>query len=394
MLAFVIITAIFCFLYLILSRKNEYISFIFLVLALAFMAFNVVPNETDDLARYYNTLDSLRSGGWDLFVQMVKNNDSNWRSLPICGLYFYFCSLFPQNEFMPAITILITYGIMYFVLYKAAQKYNVSKSYLFISALFLLSTYWYYDTCSGVRNGLAFAIIIGCAYYQFVEKKNIFLCIIGYLIAFGLHSASVILISLIILTVIMSKNSAKFVNLFLIFGLLMGGAVISYIAEISDNEFIMLLADKAYRNVDREFDYHTYYAVNITVYIVTAVIVLYCSYYLKKLKDDKNLDAFLRFVSFLLFFMLGCIFSQLIFLRIARWVLPVISSIVFMIGMQLQKDELPLLEDVDYKRHISEAQRLRVSNKGVFTAFVCCYTAVHFWYLLYGSSLNMAHFEF
>ena len=105
MLAFVIITAIFCFLYLILSRKNEYISFIFLVLALAFMAFNVVPNETDDLARYYNTLDSLRSGGWDLFVQMVKNNDSNWRSLPICGLYFYFCSLFPQNEFMPAITL-------------------------------------------------------------------------------------------------------------------------------------------------------------------------------------------------------------------------------------------------------------------------------------------------
>ena len=35
-------------------------------------------------------------------------------------------------------------------------------------------------TASGIRNGLAFGVVIACAYYHLVEKRNIILCLFGY----------------------------------------------------------------------------------------------------------------------------------------------------------------------------------------------------------------------
>lgn len=63
-------------------------------------------------------------------------------------------------------TMFIVYALMFLVMYKAAQRYQVSKGYVLLGTLFFLSTYWFYDTASGIRNGLAFAVVIACAYYH------------------------------------------------------------------------------------------------------------------------------------------------------------------------------------------------------------------------------------
>lgn len=77
-------------------------------------------------------------------------------------------------------------------MYKAAQRYQVSKGYVLMGTLFFLSTYWFYDTASGIRNGLAFAVVIACAYYHLVEKRNIILCFFGYVAACLLHSSPIL----------------------------------------------------------------------------------------------------------------------------------------------------------------------------------------------------------
>ena len=87
--------------------------------------------------------------------------------------YFYFLSFFPNNRYLAAMTMFIVYALMFLVMYKAAQRYQVSKGYVLLGTLFFLSTYWFYDTASGIRNGLAFAVVIACAYYHLVEKRNI-----------------------------------------------------------------------------------------------------------------------------------------------------------------------------------------------------------------------------
>lgn len=43
-------------------------------------------------------------------------------------------------------------------------------------------------------------------------------------------------------------------------------------------------------------------------------------------------------------FMLGTLLTSLLFLRLARWVLPIVAAVVYMVGMQLQKaDWMPAL---------------------------------------------------
>lgn len=122
-------------------------------------------------------------------------------------MYFYLISKLGNNNFLPAITIFLTYGSMLWVIWRFANFYKISKLYLFIGTFFLLSTYWYYDTCSGIRNGLAFAVAIFCLYFDLVEKKKIF-CI-GYLVALGIHSAAVIFLGLRLLTEVNMRLKRK-----------------------------------------------------------------------------------------------------------------------------------------------------------------------------------------
>ena len=139
------------------------------------LAYHIVPDETDDLYRYYGMLDILREQGKAGLDYIVNLNWYNWKTYITFRYYFYFLSFFPNNRYLAAVTMFIVYALMFLVMYKAAQRYQVSKGYVLLGTLFFLSTYWFYDTASGIRNGLAFAIVIACAYYHW-QKSAISSC--------------------------------------------------------------------------------------------------------------------------------------------------------------------------------------------------------------------------
>lgn len=156
---FVIIVAGYALLLLILPREYMWIPFVAVVVAMTVLAYHIVPDETDDLYRYYGMLDILREQGKAGLDYIVNLNWYNWKTYITFRYYFYFLSFFPNNRYVAAVTMFIVYALMFLVMYKAAQRYQVSKGYVLLGTLFFLSTYWFYDTASGIRNGLALSLI-------------------------------------------------------------------------------------------------------------------------------------------------------------------------------------------------------------------------------------------
>lgn len=390
---FVAIVIIFLIIYWLTPRKSAWFSFLVVTVLLAVLAYNFVPNETDDLTRYYSQINYLRDYGYDYLQRCFNEGINDWDVYRVCGYYFYFISKLPSNSYLPAITIFLAYGLMFLVIYKIANKFNVSKAYLFLGSMFFLSTYWFYDTASGIRNGLVFSVIFACAYYMLAEKKHTLLCLLGLILSCFMHSAGIILVAFVFLTYLTVNVSGKFLNLLLVFGLALGGVLIEYLSEITDNEFIQSIAGKAERHVDGGgLDTGTMFLVNVATFAVVALVMLFASYYISRKNDNRNFNNFFKFSTYIMFFMIGSLFSSLVFVRIARWVLPAMGCIYFMTGMQLQNDQFSIeKEETDLtvrKTGLVMGKRIRA----LLLILYVLYTGVHFWYLCTGSSLNWMHF--
>lgn len=390
---FIAIIAIFIVVYWLTPRKSAWFSILVVTVLLSVLAFYFEPNETDDLTRYYSQINYLREYGFDYLQRCFNEGINDWNVYRVCGYYFYFISKLPSNSFLPAITIFISYGLLFLVIYKVANKFNVSKGNLFLALMFFLSTYWFYDTASGIRNGLVFSVIFTCAYYMLYERKHVLLCFVGCILSCFMHSAGIILIGIIIITYLTINMSSKFLNIILVFGLAAGGWFMDYLAGISDNEYIQSIAGKAERHLSGvSLDTGTMFIVNVVTFVVVAIVMLYSSRYITGSKFADKFRNFNKFSSYTMCFMLGSIVSSLIFVRLARWILPVLGGIYFMIGMQHQcKQNLTSnvqCEPMEKSSKIVMQDRLRAIVIVVFCLYIC----VHFWYLCTGSSLNWISF--
>lgn len=394
MLMYLAAVAVFFALYFLIPRKYVWIPFVFIVIAFAVIAFYAEPFDTDDLTRYFKIVDDLRENGWDRLQHMIENNEEDFGALPVAGYYLYFISLFPDNHFLPFFTILITYGCVFLVIYRAAQKFKVDKFYLAIAVFFAVSTFWYYDVYSGTRNGLAFTIAVACVYFHFVEKKNTILCLLGYVIACGMHSSGILLIALALIAFVTYNSKSKFVNFIIVFAIIGSSVLLTVLSNITDNEFIQVISGKTEGAVDNiGFSFETNFLVNVATYFVSVLITSYAFAYIKKYVENKGEKRFFRFIETIIYFSFGSIVSGLIFVRIVRWVIPILIAVVYMVGMQIQKDRLNAgLLDISYDSDTPRAEKIRAMNKGVTSFFIFAYSLVHFWYDFTGSSLIWLHF--
>ncbi len=389
---YVAIVAIFCVVYLFTSRKNIWFPFVVITVLFSLLAYNLTPAPTDDLVIYYHHIDIFRNDGIDGVRYALEQNWFEWKTYRVSLLYFYFISRLPNNQFLPAITIFIVYGLMFTVLYKAANRFKIKKIYLFFASMFLISTYWYYDVASGVRNGIAFTVAFACAYYHFVEKKHIFWCFVGYVCVCLMHSTGFMPVLLVLITMLTWKINSKIINIILIFGLALGGYLIDFLAEITNNDMIMSIAGRTEQHsAGGSLETGTMFLVNVATFAVVAFIVLYTSFYINNGKFSEQFRKFYKYTTLTLCFLVGCLFSGLIFVRFTRWIIPMIGALYFMIGMQSQREVIQKLP-VGYLNEAPFRETIRLRTRGIVIIAYIVYTAVHFWYSLAGSSLQWLHF--
>lgn len=395
MLVYLAIVAAFCVIYPFVPRKYIKWLFLALVLALSVMAFFVVPEETDDLTNYFSRIANLRKGGFSLLRRMIEDGSEDWDSLPVCGLYFYLISRFPDNGMLPAVTIFLAYGSIFWVLWRAAKRYEVSKWYLFLASVFLLSTYWFYDICSGIRNGLTFTLFCFFAYVELVEKKWRPACWVGYVAMCLMHSSGILMMMVRLALLVSGRKGSKLTSVLIFFVMIVGGAIMPHLGEITGIEYFQLLSQKAERAVSTSgFAYGTQYLVNVSVFVVAVCVFYYAVYVIKKQTEKyESFSDYINFVQLIVFFMLGSITFILTFIRFARWVIPAVISVVFMVGMQANSNaKIEMLTGRKNKSVIKSGMTLS-SNELVINFCMVGYLLVHMWYACNGTSLIWLHFS-
>ncbi len=395
MLIYLIIVLLFCAIYPLVPRKHIKWLFIALVLALSIMAFFAVPKDTDDLYNYFRTLAKLRRGGFKCLRRMIENGEEHWDSLPVCGFYFYLISLFPDNGMLPAVTIFLAYGSMFWVLWRASQRYEVNKWYLLVASFFILSTYWFYDICSGIRNGLTFTLFCFFAYVELVEKKWRPACWVGYVAMCLMHSSGILMMMIRIALLLSGKKNGKFMSVLVFFALILGGAVVPRLGEITNIEYLKLISEKAERaTATSGFVNGTQYLVNVSVFVAAVCVFCYAAYVIKKQTEKyESFSYYINFVQLIVFFMLGSITFTLTFIRFARWVIPAVISVVFMVGMQANSNaKIEMLTGRKKKSVIKSGMTLS-SNELVINFCMVGYLLVHMWYACNGTSLIWLKFK-
>lgn len=395
MLVYLAIVAAFCVIYPFVPRKYIKWLFLALVLALSVMAFFVVPEETDDLSNYFWRIANLRKGGFSLLRRMIEDGSEDWDSLPVCGLYFYLISRFPDNGMLPAVTIFLAYGSIFWVLWRTAKRYEVNKWYLFLASVFLLSTYWFYDICSGIRNGLTFTLFCFFAYVELVEKKWRPACWVGYVAMCLMHSSGILMMMVRLALLVSGRKGSKLTSVLIFFVMIVGGAIMPHLGEITGIEYFQLLSQKAERAVSTSgFANGTQYLVNVSVFVVAVCVFYYAVYVIKKQTEKyESFSDYINFVQLIVFFMLGSITFILTFIRFARWVIPAVISVVFMVGMQANSNaKIEMLTGRKNKSVIKSGMTLS-SNELVINFCMVAYTAVHMWYACNGTSLIWLKFS-
>ena len=385
MIVYFIIVIAFCITYPLIPRKYIKWLFLALVLALSIMAFYVKPLKTDDLTRYYNSLDLLREKSLSGYFDLQRDGYGNFDAVPVCGLYFFFVSKLGNNNFLPAITIFLTYGSMFFVIWRFANSYKISKLYIFIGTLFLLSTYWYYDTCSGIRNGLAFAVAMFCLYFDLVEKKKAFW--LGYFVAIGIHSAAVIFLGLRLLTEINMRLRMKFLNAISLVGILFGSYIIEFLGKIFNNSFFDVLLEKTAKNKVRVVSFTSGTTIFSLVLLLAVIIMCVYMNYLINGDHIENIESINYFFILLMFFSVGSLSSSLIFTRFMHWVIPMFGSLIIMLCLDLNRKkrqeiyfaphgESTIKRDISVYRSNELILNLMIIALSLFNLYFLCFVSV------------------
>jgi hypothetical protein len=381
---FLVIVAIFVVVYWITPSKNLWIPLLLITVLMGWLAFNLVPDSSDDLTRYFKALNEMRNEGYDGLQRYIQEDQFDFKTFRVAAYYVYFISKLPNNHWLPCITMFLVYGLGFYCLYKASKRFNINKLNLFLGAMFFICTYWYYDTCSGTRNGLSFAVAFACSYQLLVERKHKILCYLGFVLAALTHSAGIIPIVLVILAELTLNTSGKFLNFLLIFGILAGAVGIRWLASVNDSSFAQSLAGKVEGHEATSlniFGESTMFKVNVVVLLVILLLIFYFSYFILNSNYTQSLKRFYKYSSIISFFCIGAIFSGLIFVRFARWILPLIGGLIYMIGMQME--EVYIEENtIAYCKYYSPTNvSFRVQIKSLVTVAYIAFIAVHMWYM-------------
>lgn len=197
---------IICFLLRKCKKENvNRILFIYSIL-LSLMGFFFVPNIHNDLYRVYEIMNGYSIIPFKSFFEnyVLKS------SVPISLLYYWMIGQLKINGLLPFITSFIFYTNVFYIIGDYYKKNNISNKALGLSLLIIMCNSSFFETISGIRNMLAFSIILRCFYDEFYNNKSIVKNIIWYVVSSLIHPAAIIPIFLrLIFSLIEKKSSSK-----------------------------------------------------------------------------------------------------------------------------------------------------------------------------------------
>ena len=186
------------------SKRNVYCVFILSFIMIIAMQFRVMPYENMDYVRHIELIDNVRHVDqtlWEYLVDQTNKVYLDYRFLYLFNMLLYICAKITDNNYLLSwICTLITYGsVLYIALdWKAGKKYTWIE--LICNVLVCFALLPFIHVVSGLRTGVASAIIAVGIYGYLYKKKSLVFFVLHVLAAATCHSFILLSVPFVFLT--------------------------------------------------------------------------------------------------------------------------------------------------------------------------------------------------
>lgn len=255
---------------------------------------NIIKGYYVDTVRIFNEINLFRENGW--------NGTDVYDNIILSKIYIFVYSYLDKdyNFLLPVINAFIIYFLVFFVLKKVAEYFDINDNVLKCSILYATLMASYFNITTNIRYPLAIAILLICIFYDLIRQKYKIICFIMYFIILMLHPGTII-IFIVRLLVALPKIISVFIFLMILF--LGGNTIISLLSLLPLDIVVGMIAKlDAYSDVNAELEVTSYSLVtnlSINIGIILLSVLLYK--YLKR-------DIYLRykdFIKFMIFLSIG-----------------------------------------------------------------------------------------
>ena len=194
-------------LYLIHIDNKIYKMFICMTLPLPIYFYNPIDvykyNLTgyggySDAYRIFNEMDLFRCWGWD--------SVTTYDGAIFSKIYIYFFSLLNNNNILLSFNVFIVYFLALYIIGKM-KKYFISNDKVerfLILYLIIFSNYFIIAT--NIRQQLALTICFVILFFDLLEKRYFYRCLLGYVVVILLHPSLLVIVLLRMATVLSYKK--------------------------------------------------------------------------------------------------------------------------------------------------------------------------------------------
>lgn len=320
-----LVLALFCFSLVGKSGKKIKRRLFFYSIILSIMAYNFVPYETADLYRIYEYVDAFQKYSFSSFlkIQVSKSN------LGVSGILYWLIGQTGIPQLLPSVVTFVCYSCIFYIIYKTAEKNQISGKNVAIALLFYMSIGTYMFVISGIRCMLGISLLSFCFYRESVERKFNILHIPLYLIAALIHAFSAVLIAVRFIVSIFDTKTTPIRKI--IYFIFLGVGIVLVFRNFGD--YISEIMEKA----DSYLSGSLYsYVWEYVIAILTCMVIIYVFSKRKNIKEESNLklNVWLLYEIALFAIALCVCWEFTIFHRLTTYIMPIIALPLLMTALQ------------------------------------------------------------
>lgn len=159
---------------------------------LAVMAFFYEPYVTADLYRIIHTMKIYASMSFSGFAREFLLTSSS----PLPRIFYWILGRMGTYELISVLSVLICYGLLFHIIATMAKKYEISRTNIAITLMFLMSTSIYISVIGGIRMMIALSLMAFCFFRETVEGKKGAINYFWYVCAILTHNMAFAMIAL------------------------------------------------------------------------------------------------------------------------------------------------------------------------------------------------------
>jgi len=171
-------------------KKTDYYFMILFFIALIYIGYHLIPNESDDLYRHYGVVNWYRNGRREINIQKNILPLSGTEQLYVYQLICWFISLQEKNAYLQVIYLGIDFFCVIKIIILFTSKVKVNRDIMALYILIYFTLIPFFCSYSGLRFSAVCHIMGLGGYKYYYENDRLIKLIVLYIICFLIHPAT------------------------------------------------------------------------------------------------------------------------------------------------------------------------------------------------------------